>query len=96
MSVYTLSLLVTFLRVQLNILGGYLYARAREFEDEGECTSTETEAEYLRQAHRLKTHGECLNRSWSLLRWLNRKISGWAVVRTLREKALIRKQKIDR
>jgi len=58
-SVYSLALIVTFLRVQLNILGGYLYVRTMGAAGaEGLPTmSPEIQKAYLSQAQYLRTHG---------------------------------------
>lgn len=58
-SVYSLALIVTFLRVQLNILGGYLYVRTMGAAGaEGLPTmSPAIQKAYLSQAQYLRTHG---------------------------------------
>lgn len=58
-SVYSVSLIVTFLRVQLNILGGYLYVRTMGAAGaEGLPTmSPAIQKAYLSQAQHLRTHG---------------------------------------
>jgi len=58
-SVYTLALLTTFVRVQLNILGGYFYARDSQLEgkEAADDQGSPTGRLYLDQAKVLKTHG---------------------------------------
>jgi peroxin-3 len=58
-SAYSLSLMVLFLRVQLNILGGYLFVRASGGTgvDGLPTMSPETQKAYLKQAEHLRKHG---------------------------------------